>query len=125
MYKILLVGSGGFIGSVLRYLVSSGVHRLFKEPILPYGTLAVNVSGCLLIGFLGGVAENKQLLSADVRLFLFLGMLGGFTTFSSFGYDTFQLFRGMHTLAALANIFLQMALGLTAVYLGHLGARLL
>ena len=75
MYKILLVGSGGFIGSVLRYLVSSGVHRLFKGPILPYGTLAVNVSGCLLIGFLGGVAENKQLLTADVRLFLFLGII--------------------------------------------------
>ena len=86
MDRILLVGCGGFIGAVLRYLVSVGTLRLLGTPL--YGTLVVNVVGCLLIGFLGGLAEERQYLGPQVRLFLFVGLLGGFTTFSSVAYET-------------------------------------
>ena len=79
MDRILLVGCGGFIGAVLRYLVSVGTLRLLGTTL--YGTLVVNVVGCLFIGFLGGLAEERQYLSPQLRLFLFVGILGGFTTF--------------------------------------------
>ena len=72
-----MVGCGGFIGAVLRYLVSLGTHRLLGTPL--YATLTVNVVGCLVIGFLGGLAEERQYLGPQLRLFLFVGILGGFT----------------------------------------------
>ena len=91
MDRILIVGCGGFIGAVLRYLVSLGTLRLLGTPL--YATLVVNVVGCLLIGFLGGLAEERQYLGPQLRLFLFVGLLGGFTTFSSVAYETAQILR--------------------------------
>lgn len=78
--QILLVGAGGFIGSALRYTVSGLVHRVIPFAGFPYGTLVVNLLGCLAIGLLAGLAESRQVIGPELRVFLFLGLLGGFTT---------------------------------------------
>ena len=88
-----------------------------------YGTLVVNVVGCLLIGFLGGLAEERQYLGPQVRLFLFVGLLGGFTTFSSVAYETAQILRAGQVPAALVHIGLQLLLGIPAVFVGYWAAR--
>jgi fluoride exporter len=88
------------------------------------GTLAVNVLGCLVIGFLGGLAEARQVLTPEGRLFLMLGFLGGFTTFSSFGYETLSLARGGEGTRALVNVALHLVLGLSAVVAGQQLSRL-
>jgi CrcB protein len=121
--KTLLVGCGGFLGSIARYLLGGAVHRLIQAPIFPFGTLLVNVSGCLAIGVLGGLADQRGLLTPEARVFLLIGVLGGFTTFSSFGYETFQLLRDGETLPALANVMLQIGLGLFAVWAGYAVTR--
>ncbi|MGZ8452442.1 MAG: fluoride efflux transporter FluC [Candidatus Binatia bacterium] len=84
MKAIFLVGTGGFIGSVLRYLFSGWVFRVLDKPWFPAGNLAVNVIGCLVIGLLGGIAEQRRIFASEFRLFVFIGILGGFTTFSAF-----------------------------------------
>jgi len=124
MKAILLVGSGGFLGSVLRYLISAWLFRLLDRPWFPVGTLAVNLLGCLAIGFLGGVAEQRRIFDPELRLFVFVGILGGFTTFSAFAYETTALVHDAHLSAALLNIGLQVLVGLFAVWLGGLMARL-
>jgi CrcB protein len=123
MKAILLVGTGGFLGSVLRYLISGWVFRFFDKPWFPVGTLAVNCLGCLVIGFLGGIAEQKRVFDPEFRLFVFIGILGGFTTFSAFAYETTSLVRDARLAGALINITLQLAGGLWAVWLGALMAR--
>ena len=123
--KTLLVGCGGFLGSIGRYLLGGAVHRIVQSPVFPFGTLLVNVSGCLAIGFLGGLAEERGLLSPEARVFLLIGVLGGFTTFSSFGYETFQLLRDGEMLPALLNVLLQVGLGLVGVWAGYTSTRLL
>ena len=124
MKAILLVGSGGFLGSVSRYLVGGWVHRLLGASVFPVGTLTVNVAGCLAIGFFAGLAEARQVLTPEGRLFLLLGFLGGFTTFSTFGYETFSLARGGEGVRALANVALHLFLGLAAVAAGQQLSRL-
>ena len=125
MAKILLVGAGGFLGSVFRYLLGGLVHRLFPDALFPYGTLAVNISGCLLIGLLAGLTETRQLLTPELRLFVLVGLLGGFTTFSTFGYETFSFARDGQSLSALANVGLQLFFGIGAVWAGSLLSKLL
>jgi len=88
-------------------------------------TLVVNSAGCLLIGFLSGLAENRSVFGPEVRLFLFIGVLGGFTTFSSFAYETFSLTRDTENLAAAVNIIAQLILGLVGVWFGNTLARLM
>lgn len=125
MLPILLVGAGGFLGSILRYVLSGWVHRILDNPWFPYGTLAVNVTGSLVIGFLAGLADSRSLFSSEARLFVFIGLLGGFTTFSSLTIETFSLARSAQLLAAAMNVTLQIFLGLVAVWLGNLLARLM
>ena len=125
MRGFLLVGVGGFMGSVTRYLVSGWVHRILDNPWFPYGTLVVNVTGSLTIGFLAGLAETRSLFSSEARLFVFIGILGGFTTFSSFSLETFTLVRNSQTFAALANVACQLILGFLGVWAGNLLARLI
>jgi CrcB protein len=119
------VGAGGFLGSILRYVLSGWVHRILDNPWFPYGTLAVNVTGSLVIGFLAGLADSRSLFSSEARLFVFIGLLGGFTTFSSLTIETFSLARSAQLLAAAMNLALQIFLGLLAVWLGNLLARLM
>ena len=125
MLRVFLVGAGGFLGSILRYAVGGWVHNLSNNTWFPYGTLVVNSVGCLLIGFLSGLAENRSVFGPEVRLFLFIGVLGGFTTFSSFAYETFSLARDTENLAAAVNIIAQLILGLVGVWFGSVLARLM
>lgn len=119
---LLLVGAGGFLGSVSRYLIGGWVHRALGTSF-PYGTLTVNVLGCLAIGLLGGLAETRQMITPEARLFLFIGLLGGFTTFSSFGYETLAFARDGEFVIAGLNVMLQIALGLGAVWFGFIISR--
>jgi len=115
----LMVGAGGFVGSILRYAVSGLVHRLMPLATFPFGTLAVNAAGCLVIGVLGGISESRHAVGHDMRLFLFLGLLGGFTTFSSFGYETLALMRDGETARAAANVALHLVTGLGLAWAGY------
>jgi len=119
MQQVLLVGAGGFVGSALRYIVSTGVQRYLGESWLPYGTLAVNIVGCFVIGLLAGLADSRQLLSPETRLVLMVGLLGGFTTYSTFAYDSLALLKGGGIAAAAAYIVLHVIVGLAAVWLGY------
>ncbi len=93
MQKLFLVGCGGFVGSVARYVIAGLVQRLTGSFTFPYGTLAVNLLGCFAIGALSGLFESRGVFSEPTRLFLLVGMLGGFTTFSTFVVETFSLLR--------------------------------
>lgn len=125
MLRIFLVGAGGFLGAILRYAVGGWVHDILDNASFPYGTLVVNAAGCLLIGFLSGLAESRSIFGPETRLFLFIGVLGGFTTFSSFAYETFSLARDTENLAAAVNVFAQLILGLVGVWFGNTLARLM
>ncbi len=113
-----MVGAGGLIGASLRYLVSTWIQGATGDGTFPYGTLAVNAAGCLVIGLVAGYAEARQPLSSEAQGFLVVGVLGGFTTFSAFGIDTIKLIRDGAYLAASANVVLQVAVGLAAVIIG-------
>jgi len=117
--NILLVGFGGFIGSVLRYLASGYVQQSTKSIDFPFGTLAVNVIGCFIIGFLAQLAEDRGVFTSQSRLFVFTGFLGGFTTFSSFGNETLNLARDSQMMNAFANVGANVIVGLFAVWLGR------
>ena len=123
--NLVFVFIGGGIGSTLRYLVGTTMQKISNGWIFPVGTLTVNLIGCLIIGLLGGLAESKGIFQSDLRLFIFVGIIGGFTTFSNFGYETIQLFRDGEVFYALANASLQVVLGLLSVWLGYILSRLL
>lgn len=123
--KILFVGAGGFFGAISRYVMSGWVHTLFEKPVFPYGTLAVNVLGCFLIGLLNGIFETRQIFSPELRLLVFVGFLGGFTTFSTFGYELFSFLRDSQFLSTAMNLALSVMLGLVAVWLGHTLSKLI
>ena len=125
MTQLMWVGAGGFVGSVLRFVIGGWAQRLAAAGEFPYGTLVVNVVGCLFIGFLGGVAEYRQALDPAQRLFLMIGVLGGFTTFSAFAFETLGLLQDAQALKAIVNTGLQVFLGFSAAYRGYLGARLI
>ena len=120
MGKILWVGFGGFLGSIGRYLLSEYVQYLMRGRVFPYGTLVVNLIGCLGIGFLFQWVGTRGLLSPEIRLFVFVGLLGGFTTFSTFGNETMNLWQTGDSAAAFANVVLHVGLGLGAAWLGHI-----
>ena len=114
-----LVGSGGFLGALCRYGLSGLVHRQAPLTTFPYGTLTVNLLGCLLIGLLAGLVESRQLFAPEFRTFALIGLLGGFTTFSTFGFETFAMLRDAEHVRALANIGLHVVLGLALVWVGY------
>ncbi|MCA9406967.1 MAG: fluoride efflux transporter CrcB [Candidatus Omnitrophica bacterium] len=119
MIKALIVGVGGFCGATLRYLIGLLAHRLSGGHWFPHGTLTVNVVGCFLIGLIVALGESKGFLSHNLHLFLVIGLLGGFTTFSSFGHETAVLFRNAQTGAVFLNVFLHFFLCFIAVFIGH------
>ncbi len=114
-----LVGVGGFGGALLRYGLNGLLLRQFPLTTFPLGTMAVNLLGCLMIGIVVGLIESRQFFSIEMRLFLLVGLLGGFTTFSTFGIETFALFRSEQYLSAAANIGLQVVAGLFLVWAGY------
>ena len=120
--KLLWVGLGGLIGSVLRYLVAGWAQEASRSVSFPYGTLAVNLVGCLVIGALSYLADARGLLHPEVRLFLLVGVLGGFTTFSAFGLETMNLLRDGQVLVASLNVGANVVLCVLAVWAGRAGA---
>lgn len=124
MKTILLIGTGGFIGSVARYYVSK-INLSLHFQSIPFGTLLVNVLGCFIIGFLTGIAEQRTILTAEWRLFLMVGFCGGFTTFSTFANENLMLLHNGLSYSVLLYTGLSILLGFTAVYLGfNAGAAL-
>ena len=122
MQNLLIVGAGGFVGAILRYGTSQLLHARF-ETRFPIGTIVVNVLGCLLIGALLTLALERESLSEQGRLFLVVGLLGSFTTFSTFGYETFELLREEEYRTALLSMAGNFGLGLAAVAAGVWLAR--
>ena len=125
MLNVFIVGLGGFIGSALRYLVGGWAQGLSKSLDFPYGTLTVNLIGCFVIGFLGELAEARGIFASETRLLVFIGLLGGFTTFSSFGNDTVNLARSGQMLNALTNVAVNVIFGMLLVWLGRTVAYLI
>lgn len=124
MEKLWLVGLGGFLGSVLRYALGGWMGRMKAGWTFPIETLLINVVGCIVLGFLAGLAESRGVFSGTTRAFLFIGLLGGFTTFSTYGYETFQLLRDGQWQSATLSTTLQVVLGIGGVWAGHSLARL-
>jgi CrcB protein len=124
MLKIFMVGIGGFTGAVSRYFVYEAALFFNTGAGLPIGTLVVNILGCLIIGFLGGLTQAHDIFSPEIRAFVFIGFLGGFTTFSTFGYEIFSLIKNDQTGLAMANMGLQIILGLFMVWAGFSLAKL-
>lgn len=118
MKQIMLVGLGGFIGSIGRYMISKwNTNECFIA--LPIGTLAVNILGSFIIGFLAGVPIKSEWMTADMRLLLMVGICGGFTTFSSFTNENMSLIQNGQYILAFAYTLMSIALGLAAVFIGH------
>jgi fluoride exporter len=118
MNKLLLIALGGAFGSVLRYLVAGWMQKLIATPF-PLGTLTVNVVGCLCIGVLAAIFAGPHLVREEYRLALTIGVLGGFTTFSTFGLETFEFINDGQWKSALINIALSNLACLVAVWLGY------
>ncbi|MGA0175854.1 MAG: fluoride efflux transporter CrcB [Chthoniobacterales bacterium] len=125
--NLLLVGAGGFLGAIGRYLLGGAVLHHAVASKFPWSTLAVNVLGCLLIGVLSGAAEKFDFIGQGARLFLFTGLLGGFTTFSAFGFETFLLLRRGELAVAALYATASVLVCLAAVWAGfrtvHMLAR--
>lgn len=115
-HKLILVACGGAVGSVLRYLVSGWGQRL--SPTFPIGTLIVNMAGCAAIGFLMIALTQHFLVREEYRIAIIVGVLGGFTTFSAFGYETFAMIEVGAWTRALVNVLLSNVLGIAAVWIG-------
>lgn len=122
--NILIVGIGGFAGSVLRYFVSK-LNLSIDLFSIPVGTLLVNITGSYIIGFLTGISEKSELISAEWRLFLMVGLCGGFTTFSSFTNENLILLHNGQVATVLLYSGLSIFLGFVAVYAGFITTNLL
>jgi CrcB protein len=124
MKHLLLVGLGGFIGSVARFLVSK-LNLSWHFFSIPMGTLTVNVLGSFIIGILVGISVKSDLISTDLRVFLMVGFCGGFTTFSSFSSENLMLMQNGQVVTVLIYTSLSILLGFLAVYLGYIFTNLL
>lgn len=124
MAQVLAVFIGGGIGATLRYWLGGAVYK-FLGTDFPYGTLLVNVVGCFFIGFFMSVFEDRFTVQPMLRLFLTIGILGGFTTFSTFSFETMALLRDGSYLRGTANVVYSILNGLGATWLGSIIGRLL
>jgi CrcB protein len=122
MEKLFYIGIGGFFGAIFRYQLSGLIHNYFGAHF-PSGTLVVNIVGCFLLGVLLTLAEGKFIISPQLRLSLAVGLLGAFTTFSTFSFETIALLQDKLYIKASINILLSVFLGLIAVWLGIIIAR--
>jgi len=119
MLKTLLyIGIGSFLGGIARYLMSRAVQNSIASAF-PYGTMAVNLLGCLLIGFIFGISERTNILSDEWRIFLTVGFCGGFTTFSTFANENMTLLRDGNFISFALYTGLSVFLGLVAVFFGN------
>jgi CrcB protein len=116
--NLLFVATGGALGSVLRYLISTNLHKAYPSAY-PYGTFAVNVLGCLLIGLLMGWLGSQKLVNPQLQLLLIAGFCGSFTTFSTFAYEANILLLQQKPLQSILYITLSIVMGMTLAYLGY------
>lgn len=125
MFKTLLVvGMGSFMGGILRYLLSRYIQN-FSAVSFPWGTLWVNVVGCFLIGLFYGLFEKGNLMNPHLRLFMTVGFCGGFTTFSTFMNESFQLLKSDDFLMLLFYLALSLLGGFLSVYIGYQVVRIM
>ncbi|MES2142023.1 MAG: fluoride efflux transporter CrcB [Pseudomonadota bacterium] len=123
MNAVFLIFVGAGLGGVLRYAISNSVYLLFKRSF-PLGTLLVNISGCFLMGFLFVLLLDRfEHIGSELRALLLIGLLGGYTTFSSFSIETINLFENGNWLGGIMNIFLSTGLCLAATWIGVLIGR--
>lgn len=118
MKEMLLVGIGGFAGSVARYLLGAWMGTGPGHGRFPLATFLINVSGCLLVGLLAAIADRSSAFTPQIRLLLITGLLGGFTTFSAFGLETTQLLRRGEVSTALVYSIASVLVGVAAVWIG-------
>lgn len=116
MVKLILIAAGGAVGTIGRYAMSGLAHRI-TQTVFPAGTLVVNLLGSFLIGLLWGLFEGST-LSPQLRSFLFIGILGGFTTFSSYSLETLNLMRDGEMKLAFMNMLLNNVLGIALAFAG-------
>lgn len=116
--QLLVVGLGGMVGAIARYKISGAILHHSANWRFPLGTFLINVLGCAIIGVLASLAEHRDYFSEGTRLFLFTGILGGFTTFSALGLESFFLLRRGETMIAASYVVLSVLAGLAAVALG-------
>ena len=119
--RVLLIGVFGFIGTIARYAAQGAVQRL-TGGTFPYGTLAVNVVGSFIVGFVATLALERAVIGPLWRTVILIGFCGGFTTYSAFAYETFELIRTGDLLRGLASVALHLGLGLAGVWLGYAAA---
>ncbi|HAH23209.1 MAG TPA: fluoride efflux transporter CrcB, partial [Prolixibacteraceae bacterium] len=115
---------GGFIGTVARFLISR-YFQMTVSSVFPWSTFIINIVGCLLIGLIYGITEKGDVLSPDIRLFLTVGICGGFTTFSTFSNDSFLLMRDQEWLRFALYTSLSVFVGLMAVFVGRFMTKLI
>lgn len=114
---LLIIGIGGFLGSVGRYLTHQGIIKIFPV-IFPYGTFAVNIAGCFLIGIFYALSDRGNAITPEWRFFLTTGFCGGYTTFSTFSYESYNLIRDEQYLFLSLYIGLSVVIGIMATFLG-------
>lgn len=120
----ILIGLGGFLGAVARYIVAIWIGQRWGR-IFPFGTVVVNVSGCFFIGFLMSLFTEKIMGSPQARLFLITGVLGAYTTFSTFEYETGSLLKDGEWVLATANVIMSVIAGFVALKLGEIAAKII
>lgn len=124
MLNYILVSAGAAIGGALRFGISSYIQRNISV-IFPYGTLVVNVVGSFILGMIMFYLNDKELIGSELRLFLTVGFCGGFTTFSTFSYETLNLFRDSEFGLAIYNVLLNVVLCLVGIYLAYLISKII
>lgn len=124
MVNMLFIGIGGFLGAITRYSIALWIGQKWGRSF-PFGTLVVNITGCLLIGFLMPLLTERFLVNPQLRLLLTVGFLGAYTTFSTFAYETGTLLQDGEWLFALLNVMLSVLVGFIALKLGEMAAKTL
>jgi len=118
LLEMLMVGAGGFLGASGRYLTGKVIDHLVPAAQLPWGTIAANIIGCFVIGFITGLYFLRESMNPYLKLFVLVGILGGYTTFSSFSLETLSLFKDGHLLRATLNLGVTFCMTLAAVGIG-------
>lgn len=120
---LFIIGTGGFLGSIARYLTQIMVER-YLHSSFPWGTFVANIAGSFIIGVVYALSERGNLLSPEIRMFMAVGFCGGFTTFSSFAYNNLTMISENNYFQLMANIGLSLFLGISAVFLGIIAVRM-